>query len=108
MPAAATALRKSRRCMEVPPPVNDFAACGSAFIAKPEAAKMGATGFEPVALLPQSEAVQQDAKTAAQPLAHFLAHEIEIEPDLARLIDAWPTLAPTVKRMILAALEAGG
>jgi hypothetical protein len=35
-----------------------------------------------------------------------LARESQIDPDLARLIDAWPTLPPTVKRMILAALEA--
>jgi hypothetical protein len=53
-------------------------------------------------------------------LAHALARESQkcpastlstspladlLDPDLARLIDAWPTLAPTVKRMILAALE---
>ena len=31
-----------------------------------------------------------------------------IDPDLVRLIDAWPSLPPTVKRMILAALEVGG
>jgi hypothetical protein len=31
-----------------------------------------------------------------------------IDPDLARLIDAWPDLPPTVRRMILAALEARG
>jgi hypothetical protein len=39
-------------------------------------------------------------------LAHSLARETQIDPDLARLIDAWPSLPPTAKRMILAALEA--
>jgi hypothetical protein len=40
--------------------------------------------------------------------AQSLARETQIDPDLTRLIDAWPALLPTVKRMILAALEAGG
>jgi hypothetical protein len=40
------------------------------------------------------------------PLAHSLARETQIDLDLARLMDAWPSLSPTVKRMILAALEA--
>jgi hypothetical protein len=31
-----------------------------------------------------------------------------LDPDLARLIAAWPSLPPTVKRMILAALETSG
>jgi hypothetical protein len=35
-----------------------------------------------------------------------LARETQIDPDLARLIDAWLALSPTVKRMILAALDA--
>ena len=33
---------------------------------------------------------------------------VPLETDLARLIDAWPSLPPDRKRMILAALEAGG
>jgi hypothetical protein len=37
-----------------------------------------------------------------------LAHETHIDPDLARLIAAWPTLHATAKRMILAAVEASG
>jgi hypothetical protein len=39
-------------------------------------------------------------------LAHSLAYETQIDPELAGLIDAWPSLPPTAKRMILAALEA--
>jgi hypothetical protein len=30
---------------------------------------------------------------------------MQIDPDLARLIDAWPSLPSAVKRMILAALD---
>jgi hypothetical protein len=70
--------------------------------------KMLEGGLEPPRMLPQSEAVQQDAKTAAKPLPYSLPCKTEIDPDLARLIDAWPDLAANVKRMILAALEAGG
>jgi hypothetical protein len=33
---------------------------------------------------------------------------LKIDLDLARLIDAWPSLPSTVKRMILAALEGSG
>ncbi len=31
---------------------------------------------------------------------------VETDPDLARLVSAWPMLAAVVKRMILAALDA--
>jgi hypothetical protein len=34
-----------------------------------------------------------------------LARESQIDSDLARLIDRWPRLPHTVKRMILAALQ---
>jgi hypothetical protein len=43
-------------------------------------------------------------------LAHSLAHETpkcpEIAPDLARLIDAWPTLPAALKAGILAMIDA--
>ena len=57
---------------------------------------------------PQGKPCQQVAAPLSFPLAHSLARETQIDPDLARLIDAWPNLSPTVKRMILAALEASG
>ena len=55
---------------------------------------------------PQVASNQDVVETPSIPLAHALARETQIDPDLARLIDAWPSLSPTVKRMILAALEA--
>ena len=55
---------------------------------------------------PQLKTLQNVAEPSSFPLAHALAHKTQIDPDLARLIDAWSSLSPTVKRMILAALEA--
>lgn len=43
-------------------------------------------------------------ETPPNRLAHSLARESRNDPDLDRLIDAWPTLSATVKRMILAAI----
>src|ERR1022692_1128656 len=54
---------------------------------------------------PQGKPRQDVAETPSISLAHTLARETQSDPDLARLIDAWPSLPPTVKRMILAALE---
>ena len=67
---------------------------------------MEAPGIEPVAPTPQGKADTPVTTSPAFPLAYSLARETQIDPDLARLIDAWPSLSPTVKRMILAALEA--
>src|SRR5262249_4285806 len=53
----------------------------------------------------KSKTAKEVAETASEPLAHTLACETQIDPDLARLIEAWPSLRPTVKRVILAALE---
>jgi hypothetical protein len=69
---------------------------------------IGARGFEPPASKPQRPSKKAVREAVEKPLAHSLARETQIDPDLARLIDAWPNLSPTVKRMILAALEASG
>lgn len=76
------------------------------FCALVVASPVGVIGFEPTDAPPQVIADSPVTATPAFPLAHTLAHEMQIDPDLGRLIDAWPTLSPTVKRMILAALEA--
>ena len=67
---------------------------------------MEAPGIEPAAQSPQAKADTSVTASPSFPLAHSLAHESRIDPDLARLIDAWPDLPHTAKRMILAALEA--
>jgi hypothetical protein len=35
-------------------------------------------------------------------LAHTLAHETEIDPDLARVVSAWPDLPEAIRRAVLA------
>ncbi len=72
-------------------------------------------GFEPgmadlqsASQTPQGEAVTPVTASPSFSLAHSLARETQTDPDLARLVDAWATLPPTVKRMILAALGASG
>lgn len=67
---------------------------------------MGATGLEPVAAPLESIPTQDVTARTEIPLAHSLAREMENDPDLARIIDAWPTLPATAKRMILAAVDA--
>jgi hypothetical protein len=74
----------------------------------------------PLPVSPNTMSAEQLTSTPTNALAHSLARESQkgpdssplegakIDPDLARLVDAWPTLPPTVKRMILAALEATG
>jgi hypothetical protein len=39
-------------------------------------------------------------------LAYSLARETQIDPDLARLIDAWPTLPDALRSGILAMIDA--
>ncbi len=62
----------------------------------------------PLPISRKGKPCKEVTETAAEFAAHSLAHDPQIDPDLARLIDGWPSLPPTVKRMILAALEAGG
>ena len=62
--------------------------------------------IEPGTTPTQAQATTLVTQTPPEPLAHSLARQTPIDRDLARLIDAWPSLPPTVKRMILAALEA--
>jgi hypothetical protein len=39
-------------------------------------------------------------------LANTLARESQIDPDLARLIDAWPTLPEAIRAGIIAMIQA--
>jgi len=83
------------------------------------------TGVEPFYALPEAGTMQRVAETGPETFAHSFARESQKspseapeatlsasppagpqDPDLARLIDAWPTLFTTARRMILAAVEA--
>jgi hypothetical protein len=59
----------------------------------------------PLSISRKGKPHKEVTENASEFAAHSLARETQIDPDLARLIDAWPTLPPPVKRMILAALE---
>ncbi len=78
---------------------------------------MGAIGFEPLALTPQAQAKTRLASLPKIPLAHTLACESQDiiqnsaaervnDPDLGRLIEAWPTLPAALKAGIVAMIEA--
>jgi hypothetical protein len=70
---------------------------------------MGATGLEPVDSSTQGYADTPVTAIPAFPLAHSLAHEMqnrpEIDPDLARVLDAWPTLPQPLRDGILAMID---
>jgi len=72
-------------------------------------------GFEPgmadlqsAVPIPQVQSESKVTPTPDSPLAHSLAHETQIDPDLARLIDAWPTLPTAIRDGILAMVRATG
>jgi hypothetical protein len=48
------------------------------------------------------------AETPPEPLAQTLAHETQIDPELARVIDAWPKLSDAIKAGIMAMVRATG
>jgi hypothetical protein len=59
-------------------------------------------GIEPLTSFPQSESVQQDATKAAPHLAHSLARETPIDPDLALLVERWDALPEALRAGIVA------
>jgi hypothetical protein len=63
---------------------------------------MEAPGIEPATPTPQGKAGTPVTASPSFPLAHSLARETQIDPDLARLIDAWPTLPEVLRAGILA------
>ena len=67
---------------------------------------MEAPGIEPVNPTAQAKAAMSLTETTSLPLAHSLAREPQIDPDLARLIEAWPTLPEALRAGILAMVAA--
>ena len=74
--------------------------------ARPQSINVQEPEIEPASPTPQAPVNTLVAATADFPLAHTLAREIEICPNLARLIDAWPTLPDALKAGILAMIDA--
>jgi hypothetical protein len=65
-----------------------------------------APGIEPASPTPQAKVNTPVTATTENPLAQSLAREIEKCPELARLIEAWPSLPEALKTGILAMIEA--
>lgn len=59
-------------------------------------------GFEPLTATPQAAERKALAPPVPEALARTLAHETPIDPDLARVMAAWSTLAEPIRRAILA------
>jgi hypothetical protein len=55
---------------------------------------------------PAKAVTETPPEATSVPLAHSLARETQIDPDLARLIDAWPTLPTALRTGILAMIDA--
>jgi hypothetical protein len=64
--------------------------------------KMEARGFEPLTDSPEGRASQGVAPLASEPLAQTLARESQIDPSLARVVDAWPKLPEAIRKAMLA------
>src|SRR5881227_2241382 len=59
-------------------------------------------GIEPLTALPDAQGKQSVATIRRETLAQSLAHEAEKDPELARVIHAWPHLPDAIRRGILA------
>jgi hypothetical protein len=52
--------------------------------------------------MPKIEVTQEVTETLPKSLAHSLARETQIDPDLARIVEAWPGLPEAIRRAVLA------
>jgi hypothetical protein len=64
--------------------------------------QMEAAGIEPASRSPEQPASQDIISTGREPLAQTLARNLQNDPDLAVVVDAWPTLSEAVRMAILA------
>src|SRR5262249_54446401 len=67
-----------------------------------------AAGIEPASRSPQTTPGPAVTGYTAQTLAQSLARDSQIDPDLARVMAAWPNLPATIRRAILALVESTG
>lgn len=59
----------------------------------------------PLPVQPKGKQAKVVTATRSEPLAYSLACETPIDPDLARLLAAWPLLSPPIKAAIRAMLD---
>ena len=60
----------------------------------------------PLPISRKGNAGKEVTANGPESLAYSLAHDSQIDPDLARLIDAWPTLPEALRAGILAMIDA--
>ena len=62
-------------------------------------------GIEPLTQAAEREARQPLAASRPERLAHSLAREAPIDPDLTRIAAAWPALPEPIRRAVLALVD---
>jgi hypothetical protein len=67
--------------------------------------KVEPRGIEPLAASAERKSSKGLAPTDPQPLAQTLARETSIDPELARVIEAWPDLPQAIRRALLALID---
>jgi hypothetical protein len=68
--------------------------------------KVEAAGVEPASRSPEAGKPQGVTASAPKPLAQTLARDSQIDPSLARIVEAWPKLPEAVRAGILAMVKA--
>ena len=63
---------------------------------------MEARGIEPRSCTAEPDARQPLTATPLKPFPETLPRETPIDPDLARVVSAWPDLADAIRRAMLA------
>jgi hypothetical protein len=64
-------------------------------------------GIEPLTCSAQHANSQGVRENSPEPPAYSLSRETANDPELGKLVDAWPTLPEPIRRAILALVESG-
>jgi hypothetical protein len=67
---------------------------------------MEAAGIEPASRSPEVSSSKAVAQTPSETLAQTLARETQADPDLARIVGAWPMLPDALRAGIVAVVQA--